>query len=63
MIEGGGKGMAIDVTVDQQSGYVALGTGGFYSALFDKFSIYEGKKTLFFSATNSSCVCVLLPAS
>ena len=37
IIEGGGTGIA---TVKSQSGYVAMGTGGFYSAQFDNFAIH-----------------------
>ena len=42
MIEGGGMGVAFNATVSSQSGYVALGTGGFYSAQFDNFFIHKG---------------------
>ena len=37
IIEGGGTGIA---TVKSQSGYVAMGTGGFYSAQFENFAIH-----------------------
>jgi galactosylceramidase len=38
-IQGGGSATSNKVTVKAQSGYVAMGTGGFYSALFDTFAI------------------------
>ena len=40
IIEGGGTGIATNATVKSQSGYVAMGTGGFYSAQFDNFAIH-----------------------
>ncbi|CAI8035628.1 Galactocerebrosidase [Geodia barretti] len=38
-IQGGGSVTSNKVTVKAQSGYVAMGTGGFYSAQFDNFAI------------------------
>ena len=40
IIECGGTGIATNATVKSQSGYVAMGTGGFYSAQFDNFAIH-----------------------
>ena len=38
-----GSGTANKVTVNKvQSGFVAVGTGGFYSAQFDDFAIHTG---------------------
>ena len=41
--EGGGMEMSTNVTVTSQTGYVAMGTGGFYYAQFDNFAITSGK--------------------
>ena len=41
-IQGGGSETSNKVTVKAQSGYVAMGTGGFYSAQFDNFAIHTG---------------------
>ena len=42
VIQGGGSGTSNKATVKTQPGYVAMGTGGFYSAQFDNFSIHSG---------------------
>ena len=42
MITGGGMGVSTNATVKPQTGYVAMGIGGFYYAEFDDFSISKG---------------------
>ena len=41
-IQGGGAGTSNKATIKTQAGYVAMGTGGFYSAQFDNISISTG---------------------
>ena len=42
VISGDGAGASDTVSVKSQPGFVAMGTGGFYYAEFDNFSITKG---------------------
>lgn len=42
IVTGAGAGMSTTVSVTPQAGFVAMGTGGYYPAQFDDFSVVQG---------------------
>lgn len=48
-VEVGSKQMSINLPSSYKGGFIGFGTGGFYPAHFDNFSILKGKKDAMFS--------------